>query len=186
MDIGGNEGHRSPDINRENEEKSETKELPEYLRQKLRARGILKDGTAKGDPATVDNASSFLLLIFSNSHLSRLTHWGPWFEVAYSNQLSYWELLNRLHSYYITYFTPSYLCSTFVIWTNWLYLFVCFCKKSFSITWNFEFQKLEAQSTQNMEPVKLPIGWVSFSCYVSSYFYFGSFSSRASLVQFFS
>ncbi|RVX04872.1 hypothetical protein CK203_019261 [Vitis vinifera] len=50
LGIGGNEGHKSPEINRESEEKSESKELPEYLKQKLRARGILKDDTAKGDP----------------------------------------------------------------------------------------------------------------------------------------
>lgn len=59
MGVGGSEGHKSPDINSESDEKSETKELPEYLKQKLRARGILKDDTGKGQPATVDNASFF-------------------------------------------------------------------------------------------------------------------------------
>ncbi|KAF8390042.1 hypothetical protein HHK36_024563 [Tetracentron sinense] len=44
-------------MERELEPKVESKELPEYLKQKLRSRGILKDGTAKGGPVTVENAN---------------------------------------------------------------------------------------------------------------------------------
>lgn len=39
-------------------QKAVTKELPDYLKQKLKARGILKDEAAEGSAVT-DNASSF-------------------------------------------------------------------------------------------------------------------------------
>ncbi|KAJ8759817.1 hypothetical protein K2173_009918 [Erythroxylum novogranatense] len=48
-------GHMRPDVNKESERKPDTKELPEYLKQKLRARGILKDDTGKGQPLKIDN-----------------------------------------------------------------------------------------------------------------------------------
>ncbi|KAJ9185078.1 hypothetical protein P3X46_004750 [Hevea brasiliensis] len=47
-------GSSRPELNTESEKKSATKELPEYLKQKLRARGILKDDTGKGDPLKDD------------------------------------------------------------------------------------------------------------------------------------
>lgn len=40
---------------RESEQKPVANNLPEYLRQKLRARGILKEETRKGDPVMTDN-----------------------------------------------------------------------------------------------------------------------------------
>lgn len=46
----------------ESEHKSGASELPEYLKQKLRARGILTDDRAKEDTAKFENVSWFLSL----------------------------------------------------------------------------------------------------------------------------
>lgn len=61
-----------PGLDSESEQKSATKQLPEFLKQKLKARGLLKDDTVKSHPLRTDNASfswslsllflSFLLL----------------------------------------------------------------------------------------------------------------------------
>ncbi|XP_010256838.1 PREDICTED: uncharacterized protein LOC104596944 isoform X2 [Nelumbo nucifera] len=47
-------GKNNPEVEKESESNSVPKELPEYLKQKLRARGILKDETAKGCSVTTD------------------------------------------------------------------------------------------------------------------------------------
>lgn len=43
------------ELKKESESKTPQKELPEYLKQKLKARGILKDDTANDDPVTTEN-----------------------------------------------------------------------------------------------------------------------------------
>ncbi|KAA8538402.1 hypothetical protein F0562_028052 [Nyssa sinensis] len=48
---------KNPELDRESEQKPVAKELPEYLKRKLRERGILKDDSAKKDPALSDNKS---------------------------------------------------------------------------------------------------------------------------------
>ncbi|XP_021624042.1 polyglutamine-binding protein 1 isoform X2 [Manihot esculenta] len=48
-------GSSRPELNKESEKKSASKELPEYLKQKLRARGILKDDTGNGHPLKDDS-----------------------------------------------------------------------------------------------------------------------------------
>ncbi|GAV84416.1 WW domain-containing protein [Cephalotus follicularis] len=50
-------------VDSESEQKPETKELPEYLKQKLKARGILKDDSGKGGTLRTENASLFGLII---------------------------------------------------------------------------------------------------------------------------
>lgn len=54
-------GSPRPELHREAEQKPATKELPEYLKQKLRARGILKDDIGEGHPLRTDNASFIYL-----------------------------------------------------------------------------------------------------------------------------
>lgn len=57
--VGGHDtGLEAPKVGGELGQKDVTKELPEYLKQKLKARGILKDEAAEGYAVT-DNASSF-------------------------------------------------------------------------------------------------------------------------------
>uniref|UniRef100_A0A6M2EMP8 Polyglutamine-binding protein 1 n=1 Tax=Populus davidiana TaxID=266767 RepID=A0A6M2EMP8_9ROSI len=46
-----------PGLDSESEQKSATKELPEFLKQKLRARGLLKDDSVKSHPLRTDNKS---------------------------------------------------------------------------------------------------------------------------------
>ncbi|CAK7339900.1 unnamed protein product [Dovyalis caffra] len=46
-----------PVLDSESEQKLATKELPEFLKQKLRARGILKEDTGKSHPLRTDNAT---------------------------------------------------------------------------------------------------------------------------------
>lgn len=55
-------GSSRPELNKESEKKSASKELPEYLKQKLRARGILKDDTGNGHPLKDDSVSLFYLI----------------------------------------------------------------------------------------------------------------------------
>lgn len=52
---------------RELEHKPATKGLPEYLKQKLRARGILKDDSAKANSVRPDDESLILLIQLSLS-----------------------------------------------------------------------------------------------------------------------
>lgn len=42
-----------------------SKELPEYLKQKLKARGILKDDTEKGSPVSTKYAKNYLSFLWS-------------------------------------------------------------------------------------------------------------------------
>ncbi|XP_048321796.2 uncharacterized protein LOC107431553 isoform X5 [Ziziphus jujuba] len=59
--AGSNEtDEKNPTADRESEHKPTTKELPEYLKQKLRARGILKDESGKIDPK-LETCSSQLM-----------------------------------------------------------------------------------------------------------------------------
>ncbi|XP_059630649.1 uncharacterized protein LOC132273667 [Cornus florida] len=56
--VGGHEtGLKRPELDGELDQKPVDKGLPEYLKQKLKARGILKDDLAKKDPAIFDNKS---------------------------------------------------------------------------------------------------------------------------------
>ncbi|XP_044506281.1 polyglutamine-binding protein 1 [Mangifera indica] len=49
--VGSDEiGQKNSELDKESDHKSVTKELPEYLKQRLRARGILKDDSKNGDP----------------------------------------------------------------------------------------------------------------------------------------
>lgn len=48
-------GQRNLKLDSESEQKPVTKELPEYLKQRLRARGILKDTSENGDPPRINN-----------------------------------------------------------------------------------------------------------------------------------
>ena len=66
FDVSGNLGLVNNDISEKSSElcgESKTNaastDLPEYLEQKLRARGILKDGAAKDDLSRTENASLF-------------------------------------------------------------------------------------------------------------------------------
>lgn len=52
-----------PEIAGQAEQQHVAKELPEYLKQKLRARGILRDGREKKDTAVTHNVSLTLLHI---------------------------------------------------------------------------------------------------------------------------
>lgn len=59
--VGSDEiGQKNSELDKESDHKSVTKELPEYLKQRLRARGILKDDSKNGDP-TNNKASSCLI-----------------------------------------------------------------------------------------------------------------------------
>lgn len=49
-------GQKNVELDGSSEQKHGASELPEYLKQKLRARGILKDGRAKENTAFSDNA----------------------------------------------------------------------------------------------------------------------------------
>lgn len=53
----GNDGmdQKNPKLDNESEQKPVTKELPEYLKQRLRARGILKDNSENGDPPRIND-----------------------------------------------------------------------------------------------------------------------------------
>lgn len=53
----GNDGmdQKNPKQDRESEQKPVTKELPEYLKQRLRARGILKENSENGNPPRINN-----------------------------------------------------------------------------------------------------------------------------------
>ncbi|KAJ0042000.1 hypothetical protein Pint_18412 [Pistacia integerrima] len=53
---------KNSELDRESEQKPVTKELPEYLKQRLRARGILKDDSNNGDPVN-NNAKAQWWLI---------------------------------------------------------------------------------------------------------------------------
>lgn len=57
-DVSGNLGHVNNDTSEKNSEAA-SKDLPEYLKQKLRARGILKEGSTKHDLSRTDKASLF-------------------------------------------------------------------------------------------------------------------------------
>lgn len=58
LGVGNNKmGQSNLAFDRESEQKPVTKELPEYLKQRLRARGILKDGSENVDPSRINNAS---------------------------------------------------------------------------------------------------------------------------------
>ncbi|KAA3472136.1 WW domain-binding protein 4 isoform X3 [Gossypium australe] len=57
-DVSGNLGHVNNDTNEKNSEAA-SKDLPEYLKQKLKARGILKDGSTKHVLSRTDKASLF-------------------------------------------------------------------------------------------------------------------------------
>lgn len=48
-------GQRNLKLDSESEQKPVTKELPEYLKQRLRARGILKDTSENSDPPRINN-----------------------------------------------------------------------------------------------------------------------------------
>lgn len=50
-------------LDRESEQKSGTKELPEFLKQKLIARGVLQVESEKSNPSSTDKAS-FSVLVF--------------------------------------------------------------------------------------------------------------------------
>lgn len=52
---GGGAYYGAPKPNTDNPSKSS--ELPEYLKQKLRARGILKEDTEKGSPVSINSVS---------------------------------------------------------------------------------------------------------------------------------
>ncbi|GFY96551.1 hypothetical protein Acr_11g0008570 [Actinidia rufa] len=68
--VGGHEtGPEVPMVDGELGQQAAVKELPEYLKQKLKARGILRDEAAKKGPAMTDNASSFSYVIYSSSSL---------------------------------------------------------------------------------------------------------------------
>uniref|UniRef100_A0A2P2KD33 Polyglutamine-binding protein 1 n=3 Tax=Rhizophora mucronata TaxID=61149 RepID=A0A2P2KD33_RHIMU len=54
---GAYHGYLQPELGRESEQKSSTKELPEYLKQKLLARGVLKEDTLRGQTLKNDNKS---------------------------------------------------------------------------------------------------------------------------------
>lgn len=65
-DVLGNFGLVNNDISQKNSELggestkvAASKDLPDYLKQKLRARGILKDGAGKDDLSRNDNVSLF-------------------------------------------------------------------------------------------------------------------------------
>ncbi|KAJ4706759.1 Polyglutamine-binding protein 1 [Melia azedarach] len=58
LGVGNNKmGQSNLAFDRESEQKPVTKELPEYLKQRLRARGILKDGSENVDPSRINNKS---------------------------------------------------------------------------------------------------------------------------------
>lgn len=59
---GGGAYYGAPKPNIDNPSKSS--DLPEYLKQKLRARGILKEDTEKGSPVSINSA--ILLVYLSN------------------------------------------------------------------------------------------------------------------------
>lgn len=67
---------------------SKSKELPDYLKQKLKARGILKDDTEKGSPVSTNYASLTydLDLLYSfrsdlDLHFSTLKH-GAFYAIS--------------------------------------------------------------------------------------------------------
>eukprot|EP00262_Sarcandra_glabra_P017746 TRINITY_DN6179_c0_g1_i1.p1 TRINITY_DN6179_c0_g1~~TRINITY_DN6179_c0_g1_i1.p1 ORF type:complete len:557 (-),score=128.05 TRINITY_DN6179_c0_g1_i1:603-2273(-) len=61
-------GPQNPEESKDSDSKVAKTGLPEYLKQKLKARGILKDDTANGGPTTVENK-----LEVQSTHASRVT-----------------------------------------------------------------------------------------------------------------
>lgn len=63
----------------ESEHRPTTRELPEYLKQKLTARGILKDDSGKSDPVSPDESHILLIHLYgllSFFYLSNLFYGG--------------------------------------------------------------------------------------------------------------
>ncbi|OMO61161.1 hypothetical protein COLO4_33517 [Corchorus olitorius] len=61
--VNSDASQKNSELHGESKEKAASKDLPEYLKEKLRARGILKDGAITDDLSRTDNASFFFFLL---------------------------------------------------------------------------------------------------------------------------